>query len=411
MAECPNPEQRPRQIVLLGSTGSIGTQALRGDRATPRTGSRWPALCAGGGNLELLAEQAVRLAGAARRGRRDRRWPVQLRDLLAAGWPADAPPPVVHAGPEATAELAGLDCDVVLNGVAGAQGLRATLAALDAGRTVALANKESLIAGGPLVTGRGRPGPARAGRLRALRAGPVPARRARAAEVRRLVLTASGGPFRGRRRAELADVTPDAGAGPPDLGHGPADHHQLGDPGQQGPGADRGAPAVRRPVRPDRRRRAPAVDRPLDGGVHRRRRRSPRPSPPDMRLPIALALGWPDRVPGAAAAVDWTQAHRLDVRAAGRRRRSRPSRWPGGPARPAAARPRSSTRPTRSWSAAFHDGAIGFLADRRHGRRGARRVAERARTPTVAGTRVPSRTSKQADALGAASVAARRIGR
>ena len=89
------------------------------------------------------------------------------------------------------------------------------------------------------------------------------------------MLTASGGPFRGRRRAELADVTVDRGAGPPDVGHGPDGHAQLGHAGQQGPRADRGPPAVRRPLRPHRRRRAPAVDRPLDGHLHRRRHDRP----------------------------------------------------------------------------------------------------------------------------------------
>ena len=103
--------------------------------------------------------------------------------------------------------LAALDCDVVLNAIAGAAGLRATLAALDAGRTVALANKESLVAGGPLVTGRAKPGQIRpvdsehSALAQCLRGGT-------AGEVRRLVVTASGGPFRGRSRESLDAVTP-----------------------------------------------------------------------------------------------------------------------------------------------------------------------------------------------------------
>ncbi len=100
------------------------------------------------------------------------------------------------AGPDAVCEVAGWPCDVVLNGVTGAAGLRATLAALDAGRMLALANKESLIIGGPLVTSRAKPGQIvpvdseHSTIAQCLRAG-------RESEVRRLVLTASGGPFRG----------------------------------------------------------------------------------------------------------------------------------------------------------------------------------------------------------------------
>ena len=132
----------------------------------------------------------------------------------------------------------------------GSVGLAPTLAALEAGRTLALANKESLVAGGPLVDARASTRPDRPGRLRALRARPVPARRAAAPRCAGWSLTASGGPFRGRRRAELRRRHRRAGAGPPDLGHGPGGHGQLRDAGQQGPGGDRGAPAVRHPVRP-----------------------------------------------------------------------------------------------------------------------------------------------------------------
>ncbi|MDT4940762.1 MAG: 1-deoxy-D-xylulose-5-phosphate reductoisomerase, partial [Pseudonocardiales bacterium] len=194
-----------RSVVLLGSTGSIGTQAIDVITRAPDS-FRVTALAAGGSDVALLAEQAARLrvraVGVGRAEAAD-----ELRERLEAQWPADVPLPEVHAGPGATAEVAALDCDVVLNGVAGAQGLRATLAALDAGRVVALANKESLIAGGPLVTARARPGQLvpvdseHSALAQCLRAGA-------AGEVRRLLLTASGGPFRGRSRAELADVTP-----------------------------------------------------------------------------------------------------------------------------------------------------------------------------------------------------------
>ncbi len=143
----------PREVVILGSTGSIGTQALDIIRRNPDrftvTG-----LAAGGGQPELLARQAaefgvplVAVAGESAAG--------AVRAAVRAG---AAGPAQVLAGADAVCELAARACDVVLNGVTGAAGLRATLAALDAGNTLALANKESLIIGGPLVTSRAKPG-------------------------------------------------------------------------------------------------------------------------------------------------------------------------------------------------------------------------------------------------------------
>ena len=195
-----------RRIVLLGSTGSIGTQTLDVLRAAP---GRFTVagLAAGGSSLQLLVEQLVEfevpyVAVSAEAAA------AELDQRLRAAWPHPGPQPVVLSGARATEQLAALDCDVVLNGVAGAQGLRATLAALQAGRIVALANKESLIAGGPLVLRAARPGQLipvdseHSALAQCLRGGS-------AAEVKRLVLTASGGPFRGRRRDELTDVSPE----------------------------------------------------------------------------------------------------------------------------------------------------------------------------------------------------------
>ncbi len=291
-----------RSVAVLGSTGSIGTQALdviahAGDRFTVA------ALCAGGGNLGLLAEQALRwrvpyvavTAGGA-----------ELRERLAACWPAGERPPEVLDGPDATAELAALDCDVVLNGVAGAQGLRATLAALGAGRTVALANKESLIAGGPLVLGS-----AKAGQLV-----PVDSEHSALAqclrggsprEVNRLVLTASGGPFRGRRRDELTEVTPEQALAHPTWAMGrliTTNSATLVNKGLElieaqllfSVGYDR----IQVVVHPQSI--VHSMVEFADGAT------LAQASPPDMRLPIALALGWPDRVPGAAPALDWSSA-------------------------------------------------------------------------------------------------------
>ena len=343
-----------RRVVVLGSTGSIGTQALDVIRHAP---DRFTvaALSAGGSDVALLAKQAaetgVPVVGV---GRADAA--RELSERLQALVP-DRLPRIV-AGP-ARPELAAYDADVVLNAIAGAAGLRATLAALDAGRMVALANKESLIAGGPLVTSRARPGQLRpvdsehSALAQCLRSGS-------AAEVRKLVVTASGGPFRGRARDELHDVTPAAGPGPSDLGHGHADHHQLGDAGQQGPRGDRGAPALRRPLRPDRGRRPPAVDRPLDGRVRRRLDRGP-------AVPTGHAA---DHLAGARLArsrarmrpppMDWTTAQTLtfeplDDQAFPAVALARRAGLAGGCA------PAVYNAANESLVAAFHDGSIGFL--------------------------------------------------
>src|SRR5690348_12052773 len=117
-----------RDVVILGSTGSIGTQALEIVRANPGR-FRVVALTAGGSQPDLFEQQVAEFA-----------------------------PAFSGLGEEACCEAAGMECDVVLNGITGAVGLRPTLAALDAGNTLALANKESLIVGGPVVTARAKPG-------------------------------------------------------------------------------------------------------------------------------------------------------------------------------------------------------------------------------------------------------------
>ena len=265
----------------------------------------------------------------------------------------------MHAGPEATVELAALGCDVVLNAVAGAQGLRATLASLEAGLVVALANKESLIAGGPLVTAASRARVSSCPSTRSTRRSPSACGPGRAVRSRKLVLTASGGPFRGRRRDELADVTPAEALAHPTWDMGTLvttnsatlvnkgleliEAHLLFD-----------IPYDRIDVVVHPQSIIHSMVEFTDGST------IAQASPPDMRLPIALALGWPDRVPGASAAVDWTTAQSwtfepLDPTP------SRRSAWPGARARQAAAHRRCSTRPTRTLVAAFHDGSVGFL--------------------------------------------------
>src|SRR4051812_38091856 len=213
-----------RELVLLGSTGSIGTQAIDIVRRNPDK-FRVVAIGAGGGNVELLAAQALELAvdvvGVA--------YSSAVQDLQLAfyaeaqqrGWATgDFKLPKIVAGPDAMTELAGWPCDMVLNGVVGSLGLAPTLAALRHGRLLALANKESLVAGGPLVKRLARPGQIvpvdseHSALAQCLRGGS-------AAEVRRLVLTASGGAFRGRTRAELADVTPEQALAHPTWNMGP----------------------------------------------------------------------------------------------------------------------------------------------------------------------------------------------
>jgi 1-deoxy-D-xylulose-5-phosphate reductoisomerase len=345
-----------REIVLLGSTGSIGTQAIEVVTRAPDR-FRVTALAAGGADVPLLAEQAARLrvraVGVSRADAAD-----DLRNRIAALWPADAPAPTVHAGPHATTELAAFECDVVLNAVAGSQGLRATLAALDAGRVVALANKESLIAGGPLVTARAAPGQLvpvdseHSALAQCMLAGS-------SAEVRRLLLTASGGPFRGRPRAELSAVTPAEALAHPTWDMGllvttnsatlvnkgleVIEAHLLFD-----------VPYDRIDVVVHPQSVIHSMVEFVDGST------IAQASPPDMRLPIALALGWPDRVPGAASAVDWRTSQTwtfepLDADAFPAVDLARRAGEAGGCA------PAVYNAANEELVASFHAGAIGFL--------------------------------------------------
>ena len=263
----------PRTVVILGSTGSVGTQALE-LIGRNRDRFRVLALSAGGDNVALLAEQALEfgvevVAVAKATVAQDLQLAFYAEAQRKGYAQGEFKIPKIITGPDASSELAAMPCDVVLNAITGSVGLQPTLTALDAGTTLALANKESLVIGGPLVTRRVKPGQIvpvdseHSAIAQCLRGGT-------ADEVRRLVVTASGGPFRGRTRAEMADVTPAAGDEPPDLGHGSGDHDQLGQPGEQGPRGDRGAPALRAPDEPDRGGGAPAVDRALDGRVRGR---------------------------------------------------------------------------------------------------------------------------------------------
>ncbi|MEU7942800.1 1-deoxy-D-xylulose-5-phosphate reductoisomerase [Microbispora bryophytorum] len=297
---------QPRSVVVLGSTGSIGTQAL--DVVANAPGRfRVTALAAGGGRVDLLARQAADFGAEAVAVADPAAVPALREALSAAGARAR-----VLAGPEGVAEVAASPCDIVLNGITGALGLTSTLAALEAGRTLALANKESLIVGGPLVKRLAGPGQmipvdsehsALAQCLWA--AGPGGAD---PAAVRRLVVTASGGPFRGRRRAELTDVTPEMALNHPTWSMGPVitvNSATLVNKGLEVIEAhllfDIGFDRIEVVVHPQSIIHSMVEF--ADGST------IAQASPPDMRLPISLALAYPDRVPGAARAVDWTTAH------------------------------------------------------------------------------------------------------
>ena len=258
----------PRTVTLLGSTGSIGTQAIEVVQAAPDR-FRIIALSAGG-NLTLLARQAVELqveAVGCARGTVDDLAAAVAEAAREAGQGAYRPE--LLAGPDAAAVLAGRPTDVVLNGITGSIGLAPTLAALDAGTTLALANKESLIVGGPLVKAAAKPG----------QIVPVDSEHSALAQCLR---GRDGRRGRASRRHGERGAVPrhaagraarrhaGTGARPPHLGHGTGHHDQLRHPGQQGPGGHRGPPALRRPVRAHPRRGPPAVSGPLDGRVRRR---------------------------------------------------------------------------------------------------------------------------------------------
>src|SRR5690349_14437688 len=296
---------RLRRIVLLGSTGSIGTQAID---LVHRNRDRFEVVgLSAGSNLDLLAEQAVALrvpvvaaAGATQESLAE----AVARAADAAG--VTAYDPELLVGREASTTLAAREADVVVNGITGAIGLEPTLAALRAGTTLALANKESLIIGGPLVKALTAPGQIvpvdseHSAIAQCLRGG-------RAEEVRRLVVTASGGPFRGRSRAELADVTPEQALAHPTWSMGPVittNSATLVNKGLEVIEAhllfDLPLDAIDVVVHPQSV--VHSMVEFVDGST------LAQCSPPDMRLPIALALGWPDRLPGAAPACDWATA-------------------------------------------------------------------------------------------------------
>ncbi|HEU4543520.1 MAG TPA: 1-deoxy-D-xylulose-5-phosphate reductoisomerase, partial [Jiangellaceae bacterium] len=297
-------------IVVLGSTGSIGVQAIDVIRRNPDR-FRVVGLAAGGSDPATLAAQALDLGveavAIAKASAAEDVVVAFYAEAKRRGFSAGQyAVPKVLAGPDAATELAGYDCDVVLNGISGSIGLRPTLAVLDAGRTLALANKESLIVGGPLVTAAAKPDQIvpvdseHSALAQCLRGG-------RRAEVRKLVITASGGPFRGRTPDELADVTPEQALNHPTWDMGPVitiNSATLVNKGLEvieahllfGIAFD----DIEVVVHPQSI--VHSMVEFVDGST------LAQASPPSMKIPIALALGWPDRVPEAAPACDWSTA-------------------------------------------------------------------------------------------------------
>jgi 1-deoxy-D-xylulose-5-phosphate reductoisomerase len=278
--------------LILGSTGSIGTQALEVIAANP---DRFEVvgLAAGGGNPDLLARQRAE-TGVTN---------VAVADAAVAAKFGD----VTYAGPDAVTRLVEeTEADVVLNALVGALGLRPTLAALESGARLALANKESLVAGGPLVLKAAAPGQLvpvdseHSAMAQCLRSGT-------AAEVAKIVLTASGGPFRGWAAADLEDGTPGQAGAHPTWSMGPM--NTLNSASLVNKGLELIETHLLFGVDYDR---IDVVVHPqsivhsmvtfADGST------IAQASPPDMKLPIALALGWPERVPGAALACDFATA-------------------------------------------------------------------------------------------------------
>lgn len=267
-----------RRVIVLGSTGSIGTQALEVIAANP---DRFELVAiAAGQNAELLEQQRAEF-------KLDKPFAVQGAEA-------------------ATRIIEEVDADVVVNGITGSIGLAPTLATLRSGKTLALANKESLIVGGKLVTDLAKPG----------QIVPVDSEHSALAqcllggtqsEVRKLILTASGGPFRGYSREQLDSVTPQQALAHPTWVMGRVvttnsatlvnkgleliEAHLLFD-----------IPFDRIDVTVHPQSVVHSMVEFVDGSV------LAQCSPPNMKLPIALGMSWPERVPNVAPACDWTKS-------------------------------------------------------------------------------------------------------
>jgi 1-deoxy-D-xylulose-5-phosphate reductoisomerase len=281
-----------RDVVILGSTGSIGVQALEIIDANPSQ-FRVVALTAAGNNVDLLVAQAIKfkvsVVGVTHNA-------DQVRHSL--------PGVQVIDGPDASTEVAAITCDVVLNAITGSIGLAPTLAALRVGNTLALANKESLVAGGDMVMALAKPGQLlpvdseHSALWQALKSGTK-------SEVSKLILTASGGPF--RDRDDLSNVTVAEALAHPTWAMGPVvtinsstlvnkgleiiEAHYLFDiPYSQ----------IEAVIHPQSV--VHSLVEFIDGST------VAQASPPNMKGPIAYALSYPDRLAKASTPIDWSTA-------------------------------------------------------------------------------------------------------
>jgi len=277
-----------REIVILGSTGSIGVQALEIVAAHPNK-FRVVGLSAGRKNPALLMEQA-------------KKFNVPIVGSMAPAPQTDGVK--VIDGDNSSVEIAALPCDIVLNGISGSIGLGPTLSALAVGNKVALANKESLVAGGELVMKYGRDklipvDSEHSAVFQAMLAG-------KESDVKKLILTASGGPF--RDRSDLSDVTVADALNHPTWSMGEVvtinsatllnkgleiiEAHYLFDLAYE---------MIEAVIHPQ------SVVHSLvefnDGST------IAQASPPNMKGPIAYALAYPERINKACAPIDWSKSH------------------------------------------------------------------------------------------------------
>lgn len=284
-----------REIVILGSTGSIGVQALELVDANPDL-FRVVGLSAGSQNLPLLFEQV-----------RKYRVPIVGTTASRDAWAPLAGEVAVIDGPSASTEIAAISCDIVLNAITGSIGLGPTLAALGAGNKVALANKESLVAGGPLVMAYGADriipvDSEHSALFQALLAG-------KRDDVKKLILTASGGAFRDRQ--DLSNVTLDEALAHPTWSMGPMvtiNSATLMNKGLEIIEAhylfDIPYSKIEAVIHPQSI--IHSMVEYIDGSTLAQM------SPPNMKGPIGYALGYPDRVKGATSPMNWAQKQTLD---------------------------------------------------------------------------------------------------
>jgi 1-deoxy-D-xylulose-5-phosphate reductoisomerase len=304
------PVSAVRRVTVLGCTGSIGVQTLDIIR---NQGSKFKVvgISANGSNPAQLAAYAIEfdveyLAIAQATAAQDVQLALYAEAKRAGYAEGNFTLPKLLIGPQAATELAAIPVDVVVNGISGAVGLLPTVAVLKAGSTLALANKESLVIGGRAVTSL-----ARAGQIvpvdsehsaiaQCLRSGS-------SSEVKRLVLTASGGPFRGKSRAELSEVTPAQALDHPTWSMGPVVTINSATLMNKGLEVIEAHLLFNIPIE-----QIDVVVHP-QSVVHSMVEFSDgstiaQASPPDMHLPIALGLAWPDRIADAAPGCDWSAA-------------------------------------------------------------------------------------------------------